>query len=153
MGTLSTLGIPKMADSDPLADVAEWIRDAVDGIDAMLTGRGAAWNQGVAAVGAGATVSMGSCTIPALLKPCTLHILVLNTNSAAAANIITLTPGYENARLTNVGAFRIGNGATVSQQLHAFALPLGAGTSTTACSFTLHATAALSAGRVLTWIT
>lgn len=153
MGTLSPLGIPKMADSDAFADVAQWIRDAVDAVDAMLTGRSAAWNQGPTAVGAGATVAMGSAAIPALLKPATLHLAVLNDNTAAAANILTLTPGYENTRLVNLGAIRWGNGATSSQQIHFMGIPLNPGASAVACSFTLHATAALDAGRVLTWIT
>lgn len=153
MGTDSPLGIGRMADSDPLADVAMWIRTAVDDIDAMLTGRSAAWNQGPTAVGAGATVSMGSCTIPALLKPCTLHIIVLTTNTAATANVWTLTPDYVNTRLVNLGGIRQPNAPTTSQQLQYFAIPLDAGSLTTACAFTLHAISAMTAARVLTWIT
>lgn len=45
MGTTSTLGFDKMADSDPMSEVGEWIRDAVDDIDAhlRLAATGQAW--------------------------------------------------------------------------------------------------------------
>lgn len=153
MPTTSTLGISKPLDTDPVSDAALQLRTTVDDIDAMLAGRAAAWNQAAVAVAAGATVGMGNCAIPASDKPQTLHIAVLNTNSAAAANVVALVPGYENPRVVNITtAFRWGNGASASQQMHYYALPIIPGTSITAMSFNILPVAALAAARVLTWI-
>lgn len=154
MPDTTPLGIPRPLDTDPVSDGALTVRDAVDFIDDMLTGRAAAWNQAGVSVGAGATVSMGSATLPASDKFQTLHIMVMTENTAAATNELTLTPDYaDNARVANIGALRFPNGPVSVPQHRYLGLPLDAGSDATAMSFTLTAADALDDARVLTWIT
>lgn len=152
MPTTSTLGIPEPLDTDPLADIALAVRDAVDDIDAKMTNTAFAFLQAGVAVGAGATVGMGSLAIPALSRDAVLHLFILHTNSAATANTIAVTPNYANARIPNLGVLRYASAATASQQVNMYALPLVAGSDVTALAFTMTVVNAVSAGRIGAWI-
>lgn len=139
MPDTSTLGIPRMLDSDPLADVAEAIRDAVDAVDDMLDVPAPAWGAAAAAaIAAGVTTSLGSFAVPALARRCTLHLALFYAPSTGGAGNLTLTPDYANARIDNPGlALRQPQVGNIAAAVAYWQLAVAAGTSTTAIGFTV----------------